>query len=78
MMMDKSLSIKKVGVDEKLKITVIHNMQPLLAVFGDMVSGYLPDILSPMSDIQHHIDLVPGASLPYLPHYWISMQRREI
>ena len=42
---------------------------PILTEFADVFFDKLSDSLSFMRDIQHAIDLVPGSSLPNLPHY---------
>jgi hypothetical protein len=47
---------------------------PIIAAYKDVLDE-LPDGLPPLRDIQHQIDLVPGASLPNKAHYRMSPEQ---
>ena len=50
----------------------------MLEQFDDVTLEELPTELPPIRNKQHHIHLMLGASLPYVPHYRKSPKEIEI
>jgi len=54
-----------------------EEVQELLEEFIDIVVDELPRSLPPMRSVSHHIDLIPGASLPNKVAYRLMPQENE-
>jgi hypothetical protein len=54
-----------------------EEIQELLEEFADIVVDELPCSLPPIRSISHHIDLIPGASLPNKATYRLTPQENE-
>jgi transposase InsO family protein len=54
-----------------------EEIQQLLGEFADIIVDELPCSLPPMRSVSHHIDLIPGASLPNKAAYRLTPQENE-
>ncbi|PKU69720.1 RNA-directed DNA polymerase [Dendrobium catenatum] len=62
----------------KFLTIVPDEVQKLLQQYKDICPETLPAALPPLRALQHQIDLLPGASLPNLPHYRLSPRDHAI
>lgn len=56
-------------VDNPNKIVVPASVEFLLQEYKDVLPKEVPNGLPPLKGIEHHIDLIPGPSLPNRPVY---------
>jgi hypothetical protein len=56
---------------------LLDEIQELLREFTDIIVDELPHSLQPMRSVSHHIDLIPGASLPNKAAYRLTPQENE-
>ncbi|GKA95913.1 hypothetical protein Tco_0818008 [Tanacetum coccineum] len=63
--------------DEEPLISVPPFVKPLIEKYVDVMPKEIPSGLPPMRDIQHHIDLILGLSLPNKAAYRMSPKEHE-
>ena len=75
-----ALVVKQVLTAEEEMNPIEHpvEVKEIIEEFNSIMPEDLPKGLLPIRDIQHHIDLIPGASLPNLPHYRMNPKESEI
>jgi hypothetical protein len=56
---------------------LLEEVQELLDNFSDIVVDELPNSFPPIRSINHHIDLIPGSSLPNKAMYKLTPQENE-
>jgi hypothetical protein len=56
---------------------LLEEVQDLLENFDDIVVDEFPNSLPPIKSINHHIDLIPGESLPNKAAYILTSQENE-
>jgi hypothetical protein len=56
---------------------LLEEVQKLLEEFADIVVDKLPRSLPPIRSVSHHIDLIPGASLPNKAAYRLTPRENE-